>query len=89
MKLSLYLTGVLLGTTLAYPGMGNLIREILKRQADDTKVQMIGDLVERATSDVATSVESCLSGAISCQDLTPNVCTICLKLSNPFKLISI
>jgi hypothetical protein len=76
MKLTLYLIGVLAGAALAYPGMGNLIRELAHRQADDTTVQMIGDLVQRATTDVGTQIENCLTGAISCQDLTPKVTTL-------------
>jgi hypothetical protein len=75
MKLTLYLIGALAGTALAYPGMGNLIRELARRQADDTTVQMIGDLVQRATTDVGSQIENCLTGAISCQDLTPKVST--------------
>jgi len=75
MKLPIYLIGVLAGTTIAYPGMGNLLRELVKRQADDKPVRMIGDLVERATSDVGSQIQDCLTGAITCQLLTPKVRT--------------
>jgi len=78
MKLRLCFIGVLAGTTIAYPGMGNLLKELIKRQADDTPVRMIGDLVERATSDVGSLIQDCLTGGVSCQLLTPKVST-----SNP------
>jgi hypothetical protein len=67
MKLTLYLIGVLAGTALAYPGMGNLIRELANRQSGNTAIELIGDLIQGATTAVGQLVENCLLGTISCQ----------------------
>ena len=72
MKLTIYLTSVLAGTVLAFPGMKNLMRELAKRQATGTP-EMIGDLIQGATSPVGNQVKNCLLGTGSCQDLTPKV----------------
>lgn len=74
MKLSLYLTGVLAGTALTFPGMGDLMRKLAERQASGAPpVEMIGDLVQGATTPVGNQVKNCLLGSGPCQDLTPKV----------------
>jgi hypothetical protein len=72
MKLTIYLTSVLAGTVLAFPGMKNLMRELAKRQTTGTP-EMIGDLNQGATTPVGNQVKNCLLGTGSCQDLTPKV----------------
>jgi hypothetical protein len=79
MKFSQYLlAGVTVGTALAYPGMRNIMMEldeISKRQATppNTTIEMIGDLIQGATSPVGDAVKSCLLGTESCEVLTPKV----------------
>jgi len=75
MKLSLYLTSILAGSALAFPGMSNLMRELAARQAAGAAPapEMIGDLVQGATTPVGNQVKNCLLGTGPCQDLTPKV----------------
>ena len=75
MKLSLFLANVLAGTALAYPGMGDLMRELAERQATTPTPapEMIGDLIQGATTPVGNQVKNCLLGTGRCQDTTPKV----------------
>jgi hypothetical protein len=74
MKLIIYLTSILAGTIFAFPGMNNLMKELAKRQASGVPApEMIGDLVQGATTLVGNQVKNCLLGTGTCQDLTPKV----------------
>jgi hypothetical protein len=74
MKLIICLINILVGTVFAFPGMNNLMRELAKRQAAGAPApEMIGDLVQGATTPVGNQVKSCLLGSGPCQDLTPKV----------------
>lgn len=74
MKLALYLTSVLAGTTVAFPGIGELMRKPSERQAPNTTIEMIGDLVQGATTAVGNQVKNCLLSTGPCQDPSPKVC---------------
>ncbi|RDW82843.1 peroxidase-2 [Coleophoma cylindrospora] len=74
MKLTTYLLCATAGTAVAYPGMGNLMAELSKRAAAapaDPTIEMIGDLVQGATTPVGKEVKDCLLGNQACQNLTP------------------
>jgi hypothetical protein len=76
MKLSISLLGAAVSTALAYPCMGNLMAELSKRQATsppNVTIEMVGDLVQGATTPVGNQVKNCLLGSGPCQDLTPRV----------------
>src|SRR4051794_12156860 len=76
MKFSLFLLAATAGTSLAYPGMGNLMRELAERQATsppNVTIEMIGDLQQGATTTVGNQIKNCLLGTGPCQDLTPKV----------------
>jgi hypothetical protein len=78
MKFSNFLiAGVTVGTVLAYPGMKNIMMEldeIAKRQtAPNTTIEMIGDLINGATTPVGNLVKDCLEGTVSCEVVTPKV----------------
>jgi hypothetical protein len=78
MKFTTYLIGVMTGTALAYLGMGNLMAELAKKQATapaNATVQMVGDLIQGATTPVGNEVKDYLIGTVSCQNLTPKVNT--------------
>ncbi len=89
MKPTIYLIGVLGGTALAFPGINNLMRELAKRQAAGAPApEMIGDLIQGATTPVGNQVKDCLLGSGSCQDSTPKVKPlpehICFKPTDNF-----
>jgi len=71
----------------AYPGMGNMMSEVkhiaakTKRHldgGDEPPAEMIGDLINGATTPVGTLIQQCLLGQIDCYDDSPKVC-ICLR----------
>ena len=75
MKSTLCLIGAIAGPALAFPGMSNLMAELAERQATTATPapEMIGDLIQGATTPVGNEVKNCLLGTISCQNLTPKV----------------
>jgi hypothetical protein len=86
MKISLYLVAVAAGTTLAYPGVGNLLLELAKRQTTTPTPELIGDLIAGATTSVGNQVKNCLLGTAPCQDLTPKVSPHTFPTPNSAKL---
>jgi hypothetical protein len=78
MKLTTLITvAAVASSTLAYPGMKNIAREIrhlAKRDLDDGTVPMIGDLATKGnTTAVGTLIKNCLEGQIDCYLATNNV----------------
>ena len=63
------------GGTYAFPGMRQLMVDLMKRQAPPNIPEpLIGDLATKgATTPVGTAVLNCINGTAACQNLDPKV----------------
>jgi hypothetical protein len=75
MKLSVVLLALSAGGTYAFPGMRNLMVDLMKRQAPPTVPEpLFGDLATKgATTPVGTAILNCINGTAACQNLDPKV----------------
>ncbi|RDW59926.1 peroxidase-3 [Coleophoma cylindrospora] len=63
----IYLTAAATAVS-AFPGMKDLMADLGKRQADTATVELLGDLLDGATTPVGQEVKDCLLGNVACQD---------------------
>lgn len=57
-----------LGITSGFPGMDILLNDIGRRQSTSGTSEMIGDLIDGATTAVGRQVRECITGAGSCEN---------------------
>jgi hypothetical protein len=56
------------GVAVAHPGMNMMMQELAERQAPAAPVELIGDLINGATTDTGKAVVACLTGSgVSCE----------------------
>lgn len=88
MKFILLLTPLACYNAYAFPGFDKLLRELARRQDAPQSRQMIGDLVEGATTEVGRRVRDCLLGDESCEVTTQKVVisAISIRTKSPIRL---
>ncbi|KAL4936409.1 hypothetical protein BDV06DRAFT_233436 [Aspergillus oleicola] len=55
-------------TAAAFPDMDSVLSDIDRRQSDSPTTEMIGDLSDRATTEVGRRVRDCIAGTQTCED---------------------